>query len=236
MKGSIPYPDPGTRRAALGRFCVALDRELGGAAAGSADASVAASSGEFARLLRAIDPDRAGRAPDGPPERLTVCRFWEAALRTANGAPSALVAELETLGPCLSWAQNPNYRRVPPDPSFLDNYGYAVIAGPAAGPPALAVAERLAVGVLLLGPHAHYPLHAHPAIEIYYTLTAGAEWWRADGPWRPEPGGAVVHHEPDVRHATRAGPSPLLAIYLWRGDLATHAELTPIASGRISRV
>ena len=30
---------------------------------------------------------------------------------------------------------------------------------------------------------------------------------------------------PDVRHATRAGTSALLAIYLWRGELATHAKL-----------
>jgi len=29
-----------------------------------------------------------------------------------------------------------------------------------------------------------------------------------------------------VRHATRAGDAPLLAVYLWRGDLATHARLT----------
>jgi len=39
-----------------------------------------------------------------------------------------------------------------------------------------------------------------------------------------------------VRHATRAGASPLRAIYLWRGDLATHARLTPSASDRTSRV
>src|SRR6266850_164235 len=102
----------------------------------------------------------------------------------------------------------------------------ALVAGPAAGPPALAVDPRLALGVLLLGPHAHYPLHAHPAVEIYYTLTAGAEWWRGGGPWRQEPAGAAIHHAPNVRHATRAGVTPLLAIYLWRGDLVTHAELT----------
>jgi len=30
-----------------------------------------------------------------------------------------------------------------------------------------------------------------------------------------------------VPHATRAGSSPLLALYLWRGDLATHATLLP---------
>jgi hypothetical protein len=227
MKGSISHPDPPTRRReALARVVGVLAGELRGAAAKTTEASVAESLREFARLVSSIEPDRAARGPAGPRERLTVSRFWETSLQAANGVPRALVAALETLGPCLSWAQNPNYRRVPPGPSFLANYGYAVIAGPADGPPALAIEPRLAVGVLLLGPHAHYPLHAHPAIEIYYTLTAGAEWWRGDGPWRQEPAGAVIHHAPNVRHATRAGASPLLAIYLWRGDLATHAKLT----------
>ena len=83
--------------------------------------------------------------------------------------------------------------------SFLDGYGYAVIAGPVDGPPALALDSRLALGVLVLGPRTHYPLHAHPAVEIYYTLTPDGDWWR--------------------------GAGPLLAIYLWWGDLATHARL-----------
>jgi len=227
MHGSISHPDPTTRRReALARVFGVLTGELGGAAAATIDPSVAESLREFTRLLSAVDLDRAAREPAGQGERLTVARWWAASLQAANGVPRALVAALERLGPCLSWAQNPNYRRRPPDPSFLDNYGYTVMAGPAEGPPALAVDPRLAVGVLLLGPHAHYPLHSHPAIEIYYPLTAGAEWWRGDGPWRPEPAGAVIHHAPNVRHATRAGASPLLAIYLWRGDLATHAKLT----------
>jgi len=226
MDASIPYPDPATRRTALASVFAALDAELRGAAAKSTDASTAKSLREFTRLLSSIGPNLAAREPVGPSERLTVCRFWDVGLRTASGIPNALVAALETLGPCFSWVQNPNYRRQPPDPSFLDNYGYAVIAGPADGPPALGIDPRLALGVLLLGPHAHYPLHAHPAVEIYYTLTAGAEWWRGGGPWRQEPAGAVIHHAPRVRHATRAGVTPLLAMYLWRGDLVTHARLT----------
>src|SRR5436305_1786880 len=89
---------------------------------------------------------------------------------------------------------------------------------------ALVVAPSLALGVLLLGPHAHYPLHAHPAVEIYYTLTAG-DWWREPGPWRSEPVRTAIYHAPNVRHATGAGAVPLLAVYLWRGDLTTHAAL-----------
>ena len=201
-----------------------LESELRGTAA--ADADTALSLREFARLLTSLDPSRPAGGPATRPNRLPVGRFWDEALRSASNAPSALIAALETLGPWLSWAQNPNYRRRPPDATFLDNYGYAVIAGPADGPPALATEPQLALGVLLLGPHAHYPLHAHPAIEIYYTLTPGGEWWRDEGPWQRKPSRTVIHHAPGMRHATRAGSSPLLAIYLWRGDLETHAKLT----------
>lgn len=148
-------------------FLAALQGALRDAAAKSADPATAASLGEFLGLLGSIDPDSRVPAPTAPPSRLTVCRFWEPSLRASSGAPRALIAALEGLGPSLSWTQNPNYRRRPPDVTFLDNYGYAVIAGPTDGPSALAAAPRLALGVLLLGPHAHYPLHAHPAVEIY---------------------------------------------------------------------
>jgi quercetin dioxygenase-like cupin family protein len=151
-----------------------------------------------------------------------VCRFWDTALRAARGP---LVAPLSEIGPSLAWAQNPNYRRRPPDAAFLDNYGYAVIAGPLEGPPALVPDARVALGVLLLGPRTHYPLHAHPAVEVYVTLTADGEWWREDGPWRGTPAGTVIHHPSGVPHATRAGDTPLLAVYVWRGELATHARL-----------
>ncbi len=77
------------------------------------------------------------------------------ALETAarDGA-HAVARMLRALGPSLTWAQNPNYRRRPPDPKFLDNYGYAVIAGPPDGPPTLVAEHPLALGVLLLGPRA----------------------------------------------------------------------------------
>jgi len=156
---------------------------------------------------------------------LPVCRFWSVALGQSGANVGALCAALLALAPRLIWAQNPNYRRSPPSPDFLDNYGYAVLAGPADGPPALARHDSLAFGVLLLGPRTHYPLHHHPAAEVYIPLN-GAEWWRGDGPWREKAPGAVIHHPPDLPHATRTGNAPLLALYLWRGALATHAKLT----------
>ncbi|HXJ77203.1 MAG TPA: dimethylsulfonioproprionate lyase family protein [Candidatus Methylomirabilis sp.] len=212
-------------RKALGPFLDALDGALIDAAASAPDGEATAGIRHLAEVTRSLDTT--GEVPRLTTSRdvLPVCRFWDEALHVARRAGVVLAPSLLTLGPALSWTQNPNYRRHPPDPAFLDNYGYAVIVGPSDGPPALAVDPRIALGVLLLGPHTHYPLHHHPAVEVYYTMTPGGEWWRGDGPWRTEPAGTAIHHAPDVPHATRAGAGPLLAIYLWHGDLATHARL-----------
>jgi hypothetical protein len=204
-----------------GSVSAALPRLVEALAASLAAAPDAAG---FGAALAAVPPT--GAQPSALPFGLPVCAHWGAALAAA--APASLAGPLAVLGPALAWSQNPNYRRRPPDATFLDNYGYAVIAGPSAGAPALVVCERLALGVLLLGPRTHYPRHAHPAAELYLPLNA-AEWWKGEGPWTAQPAGAVIHHPPNLPHATRTGEGPLLAIYLWRGDLATPAR---IASSR----
>jgi hypothetical protein len=135
------------------------------------------------------------------------------ALESADeqGPLAGMVHALQALGPWLVWSQNPNYRRKPPAPDFLDRYGYAVIAGPAEGPPALIGHAALALGVLLLGPRMLYPEHHHPATELYVPLNVG-EWWRGTGPWRTE---APGRHSPRPRgrHATGAKIAAV-AIYL----------------------
>ena len=213
-----------TGRAPLADFLTAVRRLLA-AAEGAAAPDAAVETARLAAVLSSIAAGT-GDVRLAPAAGLGVCRWWDAALDGASAGPAAAVADaLRALGPSLSWTQNPNYRRRPPDAGFLDNYGYAVIAGPpqAASPP-LVVEHRLAMGVLLLGPGTHYPLHAHPAAELYLALGAG-DWWRDAGPWRREAAGALIHHPPHMPHALRAGPAPLLAVYLWRGDLATAARL-----------
>ena len=208
-------------------FLADLARLVEGAAAG--DGSAAADCRRFAGLVRELRSEATQTPAGAVPFGLPVCRFWAPAVETTDGqAPLAgMMHALQALGPWLVWTQNPNYRRAPPSADFLDRYGYAVIAGPADGPPALIGHAALALGVLLLGPRTHYPRHRHPATELYVPLNAG-EWWRGDGPWRTEPPGAVIHHGSEVAHATRAGDTPLLAIYLWSGDLGTHARLTGV--------
>jgi hypothetical protein len=155
---------------------------------------------------------------------LPVVAHLAAALALASGPARELADGLETWVPALAFVQNPNYRAAPPSPNFLDNYGYAVIAGPRDGPPALQVSPMLAFGLLLLGPHTEYPLHHHPASEVYAPL-GEAEWLSGASGWQKKAPGSVIHHAPHVEHATRTGDMPLAALYLWRGDLDTHARL-----------
>ena len=104
---------------------------------------------------------------------------------------------------------------------FLENSGSAVLAGPGG----LVPSEALALGILLLGPGTHYPSHNHPAVEIYVVLSGEAEWQKGREAWRREPPGTVIRHDSMVTHAARALAEPLLAAYVWRGDLATHARI-----------
>jgi quercetin dioxygenase-like cupin family protein len=169
--------------------------------------------GDFAEPLAGLALEL---SPAGP-ERLPVCRFFDAAIK----GDLPLLAPLRELGPRLRWIQNPNYVAAPPSSDFLDNYGYAVLAGPGG----LAETDRLALGILLLGPGIHYPTHRHPAVEIYVVLAGDAEWQKGEAGWRREKPGTVIRHDSMVPHATRALAEPLLAAYVWRGDLATYARI-----------
>jgi hypothetical protein len=164
-------------------------------------------------------PEPATRAAYTP--HLPVERHWPGALERAALIDRELADALDRLSPAFTWRQNPNYVRRPPSRDFLPGYGYAVIAGPGGLVPA-----GMAMGVLLLGPGILYPAHAHPAEEVYLVLDDASRWWRDGADWQSGLGGVAIHHPPNLAHAMQAGSVPLCALYLWRGDLATHAALT----------
>ncbi len=99
-----------------------------------------------------------------------------------------------------------------------------MLAGPAAGPPALVAHPGLAFGVLLLGPDTTYPTHVHPAAELYLPL-GPARWSVADRPLVERPVGAPIVHLPDEPHETRTATTPLAALYVWLGELGTAAQI-----------
>jgi hypothetical protein len=163
---------------------------------------------------------RAGPAPSAP-------RTVEASalLPAALGASPISHVAFAIAGaiPLFHWRQNPNYNAANMGAAFMAGYGYVEFAGPK---DALFHVPDIRVGLLLLGPGMHYPLHAHPAEEIYHPLTQGGLWRRGEEAWRVVPAGNAIHHAPMVPHETKAADRTLLALYCWRGDTATEAQLT----------
>jgi mannose-6-phosphate isomerase-like protein (cupin superfamily) len=180
---------------------------------------------EQASALRSGLADLAASAPNpspAPPCLLPVCRCWEPCLETMHAGPlERLAVVLRESGPRLAWRQNPGYRAALVGPQFLENYGYAEIIGRGG----LAVSDRVAAGLLLLGPETAYPPHAHPAAEHYYVLSGTARWGLGGSSPTVRPPGSLICHPPDVPHEMRTENDPLLALYLWQGDLLTGARL-----------
>jgi len=136
----------------------------------------------------------------------------QAAADAPPGALAGLSQSASESATTLAWQQT--YRSGEVSPTFLDRYGWVEVfglKGPVAG-------ERIAGGLLLLGPATMYPPHAHVAEELYVPLSGSAEWQAGDSPFvRREPGSAIWHGS-GVAHAMRTAEAPLLALYLWRGS------------------
>jgi quercetin dioxygenase-like cupin family protein len=198
------------------RHIAALRRHVRAAfVAGGLDAGTCA---RFGAILDRLRPAR----PPGGGDALPVMRWWN---RAQAGTPRSSRALLAALGPLLVWTRNPNYRRRP-DPRFLGNYGYGVVLGPTgrlARP--LIPDPAAALGLLVLGPGLEYRRHRHPAEEIYIPLAGTAWWQRGDEPWRRVAPGTAIHHPPGLPHATRTGGEPLVALYIWQGEIGIHARL-----------
>lgn len=154
--------------------------------------------------------------------RLPVTRQLRNAIDAARGTPLAEIAtDFAKIEPSLRWRQNPNYTTATIGDEFLQRYGYVELVGRNCP----WHSDNIAVGFLLLGPGAHYPVHHHPAREVYHVVAGASEWWRSERDWTAEPPGAAIYHAPNVKHATRVLDVPLLALYCWQGDTGIAAQL-----------
>lgn len=135
-------------------------------------------------------------------------RYAAPGTRTLVDAIAALAGELD-------WRQT--YTVADFGQGFLDNYGFSEWIGERGA----FISDRVACGVLMLGPDTEYPAHSHEAEELYLPL-AGRAWWRSgETDWRLRVPGAWIHHPVWTVHAMRTAREPLLAAYVWRaGDLS----------------
>lgn len=166
---------------------------------------------------------------DIPSARVPVQPACETEL-AARPDPSPLGKALLALLPHIHVTRSSSYLATPPSPSFADNYGYAVICGPQNGPPTLMTDSEIAFGLMFLGPRTHYPLHHHPADEVYYPLTGPSSWQAGASSWQSRQAGEIIHHPPWVPHATLSADRPLVLLYVWTGDLFTDASFLPASS------
>ena len=152
--------------------------------------------------------DVAARAPS----LLPVLRFLPHTMAATAPETDALAAQLIAEVAGLAWEQS--FAAGEASPAFLANYGWTEIIGPTAP----LRAGRLSAGFLLLGPRVAFPLHRHPAEEVYVPLSGTAYWRRGRRPFAPARPGQIIHHSPWLPHAMRTSDAPLLAMYVWRGD------------------
>jgi quercetin dioxygenase-like cupin family protein len=87
----------------------------------------------------------------------------------------------------------------------------------------------LTVGLLYVAAGRTYPLHSHPPHELYLTISGTARWrYGGSTEYRSVEAGCVIHNHPNDLHATVAGGTPLVALYvLWDEPTATHTAAQP---------
>lgn len=170
-------------------------RDLVGWAGDLYSATGNARAAEAAKLMRAAVPER----PADPPQILPVL----------SHLPS-IAMQYELAG--LPWTDGGFSL-----PAVIKGRNaYAELIGPE-GP---FLSAKCRFGFYLQAPDCLYPPHSHAAEELYLLLDGSAEWQLDDGrPFVPQDC-SLVHHLPWQKHAMRTGASPLLALWVWLGDIS----------------
>lgn len=75
--------------------------------------------------------------------------------------------------------------------------------------------------VVYQSPGFHYPMHHHPAEELYLVVAGEGEFHLEGEPSRRLGPGETVFHASNAPHALTTHESPIIAYVLWRGDLMT---------------
>ena len=177
-----------------------------------------ASAPEAEAFLRDWPPELIARPVDK--RSLPVVAALRGLARLAAPETRALVEGVAALASDLDWRQT--YSKADFGELFLDNYGYNEWIGQRGA----FMSDKVACGVLILGPETEYPDHSHEAEELYLPLAGHAFWRVARSDWRFRPPGTWIHHPSWVPHAMRTGAEPLLAAYVWRaGDLTAKSRI-----------
>lgn len=150
---------------------------------------------------------------DGSAANPAARRFLEPALEAARSGPaSGLVDAIDRIRGELRWVYG--YPARPGEEDLPQRVAFSQVVGPDVR--LRHGATRL--GFTLIGPGTLYPAHAHPAVELYFVL-AGTARWATRSTDADQPPGAFILHPSGEPHLMQTGDAPLLAFYVWQGDI-----------------
>ena len=166
-------------------------------------------AGDAARRVFDALAGRAGAIASGESPPPPAHRYLSSALERARAVPEVapLAEAFAALEPDLRWGRRPGSEAH--GATFHDGHANAVLVGPTG----LEQRSDVLVGASLVAPGSRYIDHRHPPEEIYVVMSEG-EWYREDRGWHVPGVGGIVHNPSDAVHAMRAGPEPLLALWL----------------------
>jgi mannose-6-phosphate isomerase-like protein (cupin superfamily) len=147
---------------------------------------------------------------------LPACDHLAEALKLGMTGPESDIAEgLLQLTPRFRWTYG--YPKDARYPGLESQLAFTEVIGKTGIWPS----QRMLLGFTLIAPRTHYPAHVHPAIELYLVIAGAAAWTFGDSSAEIRPPGSVIVHPSGAPHAMTTGAEPLLALFTWRGDLAT---------------
>jgi len=123
-----------------------------------------------------------------------------------------LAARLAEVAAEIPWVQVSGHTM---PPSIAGRYAYCDIVGP----DALVRSDDICFGAYLQYPDTWYPMHWHAAEELYFPISGTALWSRDGVAGEPVPPGQLIRHASYERHAMRTGTAPMLALWVWLGNL-----------------
>jgi mannose-6-phosphate isomerase-like protein (cupin superfamily) len=163
-----------------------------------------------ARLVSALD-DLGPAFQPVEAARAASCEWLDAALAAAPPETEALRDALEPVTGMAEWREGPR----PGAPAgFEGGYAYVALVGPDGQIPS----SECRLGLYLQQPGLHYPPHAHDAEELYFIVSGTADWQAGDRRFEAMPG-QLIHHAPGEPHIMATGEAPLLAIFVWLGEI-----------------
>lgn len=142
-----------------------------------------------------------------------VSRAIESGRHSSVAGIAALFAPVHS---SLPWVYHYPLRR--DDEDLGSRIAFAELIGPD-GP---LQAPNCRVGFTVMAEHTTYPLHSHPAIELYLVVSGNAQWQTPTSDAMIPPGDLVLHRSNEP-HAMRTFDEPLLALWGWTGNIEAPA-------------